>query len=1147
MDSSPVFGSSEEFQTWKMINGRPSKQALESILNKVMKGGFTHPAILTSLMDALQNRKEGVEASTIMALTEKARPQDISPAIKASEILVYKGDVEAAVEVLTNNESKDSFHKYLALAEVYHNQQDRAKAVLSAVRALDHDPSCQRLYEILDEDSPMAGWRDRGRVQAAYEKRPSDEPTDFRLRELYNIYKDWFSGNKDSATDRLVNSQYYKNGDNEFLLASARMSVDEEDWRSAKMMYDRIVDSMPPYVMYEAAEAYISGHDPQYALDLYDRIGETTIRLQQGRITAYVMLGEDVDVLNSIFDFLDNEYSSSSDYIDCINALMDSGKLKESKSLLKAMERSNKNDPAYLVCLAKYQIQEGNLHAARITAKQAVVHSKNDISVKILSARIKFISGDIKVSEKECNKILAEDPDNFEALVLKKDILMAKGEPEAATEVCRKILDRNPTDFSTMLALSTALDKTGDSNGSIMILRKILSNDPSRDSVISVLRTMIELKMYREAMYLCYEVENTIPGDAMIRRLRGNAEYCLGEYVKASVSFAAAAEADPHDPVIWHSKGMADEARGDLESAEIAYNRAILLDLNESDYWISKAAIQEKFDDKYGAIESLNRAIELDPTSIYPIIRKAVILENASRYTEALYFVKLCRVTDPTNMDVLLMQSRILRESGSYNEAIEVATQAHNVLKNNDSALELANCYTASGRRSEAVRVIEQMMAENKGTKELYDALNLIEQGHDDVSQAKIDTSSGVDIATVYPEAAAKIAESMAAMGDYKGAIKNIDGALAASGDDLKYQIMKIGYLLKSDSVSEASDLVNELLRENPKSGVLHECLGDVKMAKAEYRGALQEYEKAISMGLSIPEVLAKKGDAQQGLGYFDRSIDTYNMAVNRDPDNRDIRFKLAEKLYDRGYLSRAETHIEAILEKNPEDVQAIILLTRVRKDSRKDAGVTEAYKLFRACYDPGDAATERMIAVLESAGHDEEAKSLRKKGPEPVEDVRIKRSVEKVLRRAYVAKTSPIDEDLLESMGYSDEQVEAIREYMFKNVEFGDIIPGSPIFQTMERQSNEVVMALGLKDLDIDTEFALEKVYVKGNFKDVDDAKRLIAYIQKAMTCQVKRDDTLKMVLDKVQGISIYEIMRACKVGVYQARQIMLLLGAKT
>jgi hypothetical protein len=47
-------------------------------------------------------------------------------------------------------------------------------------------------------------------------------------------------------------------------------------------------------------------------------------------------------------------------------------------------------------------------------------------------------------------------------------------------------------------------------------------------------------------------------------------------------------------------------------------------------------------------------------------------------------------------------------------------------------------------------------------------------------------------------------------------------------------------------------------------------------------------------------------------------------------------------------------------------------------------------------------------------------------------------------------------------------------------------------------------------------------------------------------MSANVIRDDTLKMVLDRVQGTTIFEIMRACKVGVYQARQIQLLLGVQ-
>ena len=1144
MDSQPVFGSSEEYHTWKVLNGRVSDKMLGSILEKIKAGGQVHPAIILSLIDTIQKRPEGISTNMLISLSEKVRPQDISPTMRISEILIEMNEITTAMEILSNSESKDSFHKYLAEAEIYYGQADWESCMISAEKALGYDPSYEKLYEMLDECDPNGNWRDKWCVQAAYEGLESDAPKDYKLRQLYEIYRDWFGGNKDSATDKLVNSDYYKGSEFYFILASARISVDEGDWRSAKMMYDKILEVAPPFVTYEAAEAYLSGHDPSYALELYDELDQTSIRSLKGRIRAYQQLGSDTDMLNSIFDYLDNEYVGSKEYSECIEALIESDKLDEARSLLEDMARSNKNDPSYLVCYAKYLLKNGDVRGARHIALKAVHYGKDDVSAKVLSARIKLISGDVKGAEKDCKKLMSSYPKDKDVLNLRKDILLEKNDLDSALDVCREILESEPFDISTMITLSNAMNSRGDTNGAVMMLRKALDSDPTRDNAIKVVSFMVELGLYREAMYLSYELEKTIPGDAMLRRLRGNAEYNLGEYVKASVSYAAAAEADPHDPVIWHSKGMADEARGDYESAEVSYNRAVLLDLNQSEYWMSKALTQEKFGDLYGAIESLNRAIELDPDSVYPMVRKAVILENAGRYSEALYFVDMCSTTDPSNVNVMILNARVLRESGKIDAAIKKAEYAHELIHSEDSVIELANCYMASGRRSDAIRVIEIAMETNSSSR-LRDAYQAIQQGKDEVAQIKL-PQSNEEIKKMDPEAAAKIAESMAALGDYRGAIRSIDTALAGSGDDLKYLVMKISYLLKMGDIKESMDLVNEAIKNNPKVAVLHESLGDIKMAKSEYRGALQEYEKAMTMGLNIPDLLVKKGDAQEGLGFYDRSIDSYSMAVNRDPDNRNIRFKLVEKLYSRGYLSRAEDQLEIMLEKNPEDEMAIIMLARVRKDSRKDAGVTDAYRMFRSCMNPSEQAVEKMAAVLESAGHDEEAKSLRRKGPEPIENIKVKRLVEKVLRRSYVSKISPYDDDFLATLGLDDDQIVDVKEYMQRKVEFGEIIPGSPAFQSLERASNDVVLNIPMKDLDKDSDFALEKVFYYANYKDVDDAKRLIAYMEKALVCEIQRDDTLKMVLDRVQGISLYEIMRTCKVGIYQARQIQLLLGIR-
>lgn len=1131
---------------WKALNGKLSVKKLESITGKVQSAnGYVNPAILKSLMDAMLKQYGKIPVSTIKAIVSKSRPQDCSPVIRATEILVSMDETTAAAELLSKNTSRDMFHRYLAEAELYHGEGDRDDSIASAKKALELDPSERRLYTILEEDDPNGPWADMASVQSAVEGKEDREPKDPKLSELYSIYRGWFGFNKDSATDKLINSRYYKEGDWEFILASARMSMDEKDWHSAIMMFNKILETAPPFVLYEAAEAYIAGHNPEEALDLYDALDQTSARSMQGRIVAYAQLGSENDMMNAIYDYLDSEFVGTEGYTSVIDLLISSGSMDQAKAILDRMAVSNRRDPSYLVAYSKYLLERGDVRGANRACREAVYYGKKDPAVRVMAARMKLIAEDVKGSEKECDKILSEYPEDLDAMVLKRDIYVQKNDVKGALEICRQILEIVPDDVDTMITLSGALSSTGDMNSSVMMLRNVLRTEPSRENILTVIGSMIDSGMNREAMFLCYDLEKEIPPDPMIRRLRGNAEYGMGEYIKASVSYAAAAELAPHDPVIWHSKGMADEARGDLESAEESYNRAVLLDLNESEYWISKAVIQEKFEDYHGAIESLNRAIELDPDSIYPMVRKAVILEKSERYEEAMYFVDLCMVSDPQNADVALMGCRILRESGQPQKAYDRAKEVNDVVGSEASALELAACCMALEKRSEAARTIEHALDKAPESLRLKAALESIEGGVYLLDQPEGEIEEKADD-TEDAEAAAAIAESMLSVGNYKAALKSADRAISVGGEETRFICLKVRILLEMGEVREAETILEESLKREPKNSLYHEAMGDVRLAKSEFRGALQEYEKAMSYGLAIPEVLVKKGDAQQGLGYYDKSIDSYSMAVNRDPSNNQLRLSLARKLYDRGYMSRAEAQISIILDKQPDNAEAIILLTKIKRDMRKDAGITEAYRMFKICNVKDDALIREMMSILESAGHDEEARNLRRAEPESPDSLRIKRSAERVLRRAYVSRTSPDDEDLLLSLGFEGEALEEIRKYIQKDAPCGDIVPGSPDFQKYERASNDLIMKMGWKDLEAKSRLPLENVFVSGSFKDVDEAKRLVSYISRAMEADVVRDEALKMVLDRVQGTTVYEIMKSCRVGVYQARQIKLLLGVQ-
>ena len=146
MENLPVFDSPEEYRMWKVLNGKIMEKRLDSMTTKILAAdGFVHPSILTSLMDALDKDERKVPSDTLISLVSKSRPQDCTPTIRATQILIDQGDITAAAELLSRNKSKDRFRIYLAEAELYHGEGDKFNSVESAKKALDIDPTDSRL------------------------------------------------------------------------------------------------------------------------------------------------------------------------------------------------------------------------------------------------------------------------------------------------------------------------------------------------------------------------------------------------------------------------------------------------------------------------------------------------------------------------------------------------------------------------------------------------------------------------------------------------------------------------------------------------------------------------------------------------------------------------------------------------------------------------------------------------------------------------------------------------------------------------------------------------------------------------------------------------------------------------------------------
>ena len=303
MSGRPVFQNQFEIRSWKRLNGggplgrfSAINGGPQSVLEDIKgRDGSVGSALLVSLIEHL-----GADATpdTLRVVVSKERVRDCMPSVKASMVMLDRGDVATAGELLAMSEpSQEVLHRSIALARILQRAGDMAGAREAAVRAYRADPSCPEAYEILSKVDPEGGWPQRRNISDVLAgRRPESPAGSGRVQGMYQIYYEWCRGNREAASDMLVQSPQYQAGDPEFLLASARMSVDERDWRSADMMFGRLPADRPAFVIREAAEAgevdlILHGADHIRGADA---AGLTMSEPLAFYDAAYILLGEEV-------------------------------------------------------------------------------------------------------------------------------------------------------------------------------------------------------------------------------------------------------------------------------------------------------------------------------------------------------------------------------------------------------------------------------------------------------------------------------------------------------------------------------------------------------------------------------------------------------------------------------------------------------------------------------------------------------------------------------------------------------------------------------------------------------------------------------------------------------------------------------------
>jgi tetratricopeptide (TPR) repeat protein len=168
--------------------------------------------------------------------------------------------------------------------------------------------------------------------------------------------------------------------------------------------------------------------------------------------------------------------------------------------------------------------------------------------------------------------------------------------------------------------------------------------------------------------------------------------------------------------------------------------------------------------------------------------------------------------------------------------------------------------------------------------------------------------SSNKRLDALFSHAYQRLAHDAVSAGDWEQALDYWEDASEVGGSSFRLAYNRaLAYERLEDYVA-AGELWREALRRRPRRADHPDAISDEQVAHL-WRRAAEAYHKA---------------------GDFDEAVNVYRQALKWNPDDLDTRMVLAEGLIDDGRLQAAENELYRILERDPDNVPALLRVGEV-------------------------------------------------------------------------------------------------------------------------------------------------------------------------------------------------------------------------
>lgn len=514
-------------------------------------------------------------------------------------------------------------------------------------------------------------------------------------------------------------------------------------------------------------------------------------------------------------------------------------------------------------------------------------------------------------------------------------VFLRTGQYARGIDLMQRILDINPTNADAKHLLGKYFYMQGNFRAAARELRDAYALAPDDTSVAYTLALAhLELREPDRAKQIFREILERLGESAGLRILFGRAYRETEHWTDAVAEFKRAIELDPDYPRAHYYLGL-----------------TYLL-------WEGAVAFEQ-------AMQEFLMELEHHPNQYHPNFFLGVIYTIQLRDQEALPYLLKAAMLDPANPDPHLYLGQVYNRAGKAEEAVESLRRsieltrdpARNNYQISNTYYVLGQTLLRLGRREEAVEYVKKSQelkrlqdqaaqtsfqvrtADGGGdTQQGMVAQDIRDLGESEIAVVLDEPAPEPEqrqvlerMAGFYRTAAAGAYQQLARVktgkNDFQKAVEQLELALHwdPTLPNLRHNLV-VARVKAGDLVGAAEQLL-EMLGERPDDRRMQGLLAEVALGLVRARHhqtAIKALDYLIQTQPQIADLWVLRGQAHAQAGNYDRSLDDFREALQRDPSLPEAHYYSGMSLIRQGRLSDAVAEFEQELARNPNHHQSL-------------------------------------------------------------------------------------------------------------------------------------------------------------------------------------------------------------------------------